>query len=181
MLKDGDIVNVDVTVIVDGWHGDTSRTFFVGDNVPIKAKRVTRVAYEAMMKGINSITPGVRFGEIGFTIESFVNSFGYSSVRDYCGHGIGRIFHAEPNVLHFGKKEDGEIIREGMFFTVEPMINIGSFRTKLSQKDGWTVTTKDRSLSAQFEHTVGITKDGVEIFTKSPKGLDHPNFENVIL
>lgn len=172
-LQNGDIVNVDVTVIVDGWYGDTSRTYFVGD-VPIKAKRVTKVAYECMMKAIEIVKPSVKLGDIGAVIQKHAELHNYSSVRDYCGHGIGRVFHTEPNILHFGEEGTGIEIQENMFFTIEPMINIGSFKTRLSSHDGWTVTTKDRSLSAQFEHTIGVTKDGCEIFTKSPKNLDHP-------
>lgn len=177
ILKNGDIINIDVTVILDGWYGDTSRTFFVGD-VSIKAKRLTKAAYECMMKGIEIVKPGIHLGDIGHVIETHAASYGYSSVRDYCGHGIGRVFHGPPNILHYGTKGTGMILKEGMFFTVEPMINAGSYHTILSSADGWTVTTRDKSLSAQFEHTIAVTKDGYEIFTESPKGLHHPQFKN---
>ena len=165
-LKDGDIVNIDVTVIVDGWHGDTNRTFFCG-KPSIMAKRLTQVTYDAMMLGIDQIKPGATLGDIGHAIQKHAESFGYSVVRDYCGHGIGRVFHDEPNVLHFGKKGTGLVLEEGMFFTVEPMVNVGKPDTILDQKDGWTVRTRDKSLSAQFEHTIGVTSDGFEIFTIS--------------
>lgn len=172
-LKDGDIINIDVTVILDGWHGDTSRMYFIG-NPPIKAKRLVDVTYEAMMLGIEQVKPGVRLGNIGYAIESYIKQFGYSSVREYCGHGIGRIFHTEPSVMHFGDKDNGPILETGMFFTVEPMINAGTYHTRLNPIDNWTVTTKDRQLSAQFEHTVAVTDSGYEIFTLSPKGYTKP-------
>jgi len=175
-LKNGDIVNIDVTVILNGWYGDTSRTFFVGD-VSIKAKRLTRVTYECMMIGIEQVRPGARLGDIGYAIQTHAEKHNYSTVRDYVGHGIGQIFHTEPNVFHYGVAGTGIVLKEGMFFTIEPMINAGDYKTKLNTNDGWTVTTKDRSLSAQFEHTIGVTKDGYEIFTMSPKGLKHPNFD----
>ncbi len=174
-LKDGDIVNIDVTVIVDGWHGDTNRTYWVGD-VPIKAQRLTQVAYESMMLGIKQVKPGAHLGDIGHAIQTHAESFGYSVVRDYCGHGIGKVFHDAPNVLHYGQPGTGVELKEGMFFTVEPMINAGSYETKLNAKDGWTVTTRDRSLSAQFEHSIAVTKDGYEIFTVSPVKKNHPPF-----
>jgi methionyl aminopeptidase len=174
-LKDGDIVNIDVTVIVDGWHGDTSRMFFVG--VPsIKAKRLCEVTYDAMMKGIEQVRPGATIGDIGCAIQTYVESYNYSVVRDYCGHGIGKIFHTEPSILHYGRAGAGQVLEEGMFFTVEPMVNTGDYRTVLNQRDGWTVWTKDKSLSAQFEHTLTVTHDGFEIFTLSPKGLHKPPF-----
>ena len=172
-LNNGDIVNIDVTVIVDGWHGDTSRTYWVGD-VSTKARRLTEVTYAAMMKGIETIKPGATTGDIGHAIQTYAESFGYSVVRDYCGHGLGRVFHDAPNILHFGEKGGGIPLEEGMFFTVEPMINIGKAATILSKHDGWTVTTRDKSLSAQFEHSVGVTKNGVEIFTASPAGRHYP-------
>ncbi len=174
-LKDGDIVNIDVTVIVDGWYGDTSRIYWVGEP-PIKAKRLTQVTYEAFLKGLEQVKPGNTFGDIGHAIQQYAESHKYSVVRDYCGHGIGQVFHDAPNVLHYGKAGSGPVIKEGMFFTVEPMINAGGYDTRLNEKDGWTVTTKDRSLSAQFEHTVGVTKDGFEIFTLSPKGFTCPPY-----
>lgn len=165
-LREGDILNIDVTVILDGWHGDTSRMFFVGEP-SIKAKRLVKVTYDCMMLGIDQVKPGARLGDIGHAIQAYAEKNGFSVVRDYCGHGIGKIFHAEPSILHYGKKGTGAILEEGMFFTVEPMINAGKAETILSKHDGWTVTTRDKSLSAQFEHTVGVTADGVEIFTQS--------------
>lgn len=175
-LKKGDIVNIDVTVILDGWHGDTSRMYYVGD-VPIKAKRLVQVTYDAMMLGIEKVKPGVHLSDIGNIIQTYAEKHNYSVVRDYTGHGIGRIFHDEPSVLHYGKPGKGPILQEGMFFTIEPMINIGKYDTILSKFDNWTVTTRDKSLSAQFEHTVGVTKNGVEIFTASPKKLLCPPYE----
>ncbi len=172
-LKDGDILNIDVTVILDGWFGDTSRMFYIG-HPSIKANRLTQVTYESMMLGIEQVKPGAHLGDIGNAIQTHAEKHGFSVVRDYCGHGIGKIFHTDPSVLHYGKKGQGLILEEGMFFTVEPMINAGKYETILSKHDDWTVTTRDKSLSAQFEHTVGVTKDGVEIFTSSPKGLDFP-------
>jgi len=176
-LKNGDILNIDVTVIVDGWHGDTSRMYFVGNDVSIKAKKLTQITYECMMMGIEKVKPEIHLGEIGFVIQNHAEKHGFSVVRDYCGHGIGKVFHAEPSVLHYGKKNSGILLKEGMFFTIEPMINVGTFETLLSKHDGWTVTTRDKSLSAQFEHTIGVTKDGFEIFTASPKGLDFPPYK----
>ncbi len=163
-LNDGDIINVDVTVIVDGWHGDTSRTFFVGKPT-IKAKRLVEVTYECMMLGIKEVKPGAPVNNIGRAIEEHATQNGYSVVRDYCGHGIGKVFHDEPSILHYNQPDNQLIMKEGMFFTIEPMINAGKYQTILSKHDGWTVTTRDKSLSAQFEHTVGVTKDGYEIFT----------------
>ncbi|NBX52733.1 MAG: type I methionyl aminopeptidase [Proteobacteria bacterium] len=177
ILNDGDIVNIDVTVIVDGWHGDTSRMYFVGEKVSIKAKKLTQITYDCMMLGIQQIKPGVNLGNVGHAIQNHAEKHGFSVVRDYCGHGIGKVFHAEPSVLHYGKRNEGIILEEGMFFTVEPMINVGKFETILSKHDGWTVTTRDKSLSAQFEHTIGVTKDGFEIFTLSPNGLDFPPYK----
>lgn len=174
-LMNGDIVNIDVTTIVDGWHGDTSRTFWVGD-VSTRARRLTEVTYAAMMKGIEMVRPGITTGDIGHAIQTYAESFGYSVVREYCGHGLGKVFHTAPNILHFGKPGEGALIEEGMFFTVEPMINIGKAATILSKHDGWTVTTRDKSLSAQFEHSIGVTATGFEIFTASPKGLNCPPF-----
>ncbi|MFT4718601.1 MAG: methionyl aminopeptidase [Rickettsiales bacterium] len=173
-LKNGDMINIDVTVIIDGWHGDTSRTYYAGKPT-IKAKRLCQTTYEAMMLGIEQVKPEATLGDIGYVIQKYAEDAGYSVVRDYCGHGIGKVFHTEPNVLHYGKANTGLILKEGMFFTIEPMINEGRKETILSKHDNWTVTTRDKSLSAQFEHTIGVTKNGYEIFTKSPKGLDHPN------
>jgi methionyl aminopeptidase len=174
-LKDGDIVNVDVTVIVDGWYGDTSRMYFAGEP-PIKAKRLTQITYEAWWKGIEMVRPGVHLGDIGHAIQTHAEAHGYSVVRDYCGHGIGQVFHDAPNVLHYGKPGTGPVLQAGMFFTIEPMINAGKHDTKLDASDGWTVTTRDRQLSAQFEHTIGVTADGYEVFTKSPTGRDKPPY-----
>lgn len=174
-LKSGDILNIDVTVILDGWHGDTSRMYPVGD-IKIKPNRLIKVTFEAMMKGIEVVRPGARLGDIGNAIQSFVEKHNYSVVRDYCGHGIGKIFHAEPSVLHYGRKSTGMVLEEGMFFTIEPMVNVGNYSTILSNFDGWTVTTRDKSLSAQFEHTIGVTSDGFEIFTISPKGYNCPPY-----
>lgn len=173
-LKNGDMVNIDVTVILDGWHGDTSRIYYAGKPT-IKAKRLCAITYEAMMLGIEQVRPGATLGDIGYVIQKYAEDSGYSVVRDYCGHGIGRVFHTEPNVVHYGRPNTGLVLKEGMFFTIEPMINEGKKETILSKHDNWTVTTRDKSLSAQFEHTIGVTNDGYEIFTKSPKGLDHPN------
>ncbi|MBU6339228.1 MAG: type I methionyl aminopeptidase [Rickettsiales bacterium] len=175
-LKDGDIVNIDVTVILDGWYGDTSRMYYVG-NPNIQAKRLCQVTYDSMMLGIEQVKPGNTLGDIGNAIQTYAEKQGFSVVRDYCGHGIGRVFHTDPSILHYGKKGSGTVLEEGMFFTVEPMINAGRYETILSKHDGWTVTTRDKSLSAQFEHTVGVTKDGVEIFTNSRKGLDFPPYK----
>lgn len=175
-LKNGDIINIDVTVILDGWHGDTSRMYYVGEP-SIKAKRLTQTTYECLMMAIDEVKPGKSFGDIGYVIQNHAEKNGYSVVRDYCGHGIGKVFHADPSVVHYGKRNSGPIIEEGMFFTIEPMINAGKYQTILSKHDGWTVTTRDKSLSAQFEHTLGVTKDGCEIFTKSPKDLDFPPYK----
>lgn len=171
-LKTGDIINIDVTVILNGWYGDSSRMFYAGQP-SIKAKRLVETTYHAMMLGIEQVKPGNTLGDIGHAIQTYAEAQGYSVVRDYCGHGIGQIFHGEPNVMHFGKPNTGIILEEGMFFTIEPMINTGNYQTKLL-KDKWTVVTRDRSLSAQFEHTLGVTKDGYEIFTLSPNKLNHP-------
>ena len=165
ILKDGDIVNVDVTAFKDGWHGDTSRTFEIG-KVSVKAKNLVRTTYEAMMKAIKIVKEDIHLGDIGSAIQKHVESEGFSVVQDFCGHGIGQLFHKEPNVLHYGQKGTGEKIKAGMIFTIEPMINLGKFETK-TLNDGWTAVTKDKSLSAQFEHTIGVTKDGCEIFTLS--------------
>ena len=165
ILKDGDILNVDVTAFKNGWHGDTSRTFEIGE-VSVKAKKLVKTTFEAMMKAIKIVKDDVHLGDIGATIQNHVEAAGFSVVQDFCGHGIGENFHQEPNVLHYGKKGTGEKIKAGMIFTIEPMINIGKFETKILN-DGWTAVTKDKSLSAQFEHTIGVTKDSCEIFTLS--------------
>ena len=167
ILKEGDIVNVDVTAFKDGWHGDTSRTFKVG-NVSVKAEKLINATYESMMEAIEIVKDGVHLGDIGSKIQTYVEKEGFSVVQDFCGHGIGESFHKEPNVLHYGERGSGEKIKTGMIFTIEPMINYGNFETK-TLNDGWTAVTKDKSLSAQFEHTIGVTKDSCEIFTKSKK------------
>jgi len=173
-LKEGDIVNIDVTSIVNGWHGDTSRMFFVGE-VSVKSKKLVSATYNSMMKAISIIKSGIYLGDIGEAIQTYVEEKGFSVVRDFCGHGIGKIFHKPPNMLHYGKKGEGAKLETGMIFTVEPMINEGLYNTKLL-KDGWTAVTKDKSLSAQFEHTVGVTNDGFEIFTKSKKNYKQPPY-----
>jgi methionyl aminopeptidase len=173
-LKDADIVNVDVTLVLDGWHGDSSRMYAVGE-VPRRAERLIEVTYEAMMRGIGVIRPGATTGDIGFAIQNFVEAQHMSVVRDFCGHGLGRLFHDEPNIVHVGRPGEGVVLKPGMLFTVEPMINLGRPHVKVLS-DGWTAVTRDRSLSAQFEHTVGVTDKGVEIFTLSPKGLDKPPY-----
>jgi methionyl aminopeptidase len=175
-LVEGDTLNIDVTVILDGWHGDTSRMYFVGDRIPIKAKKLADVTYEAMMRGIAVVKPGLHIGAIGNAIQRYAESHRYSVVRDFCGHGVGRVFHDAPSILHYGRPEDGPVLLEGMFFTVEPMINLGRWEVKVLS-DGWTAVTKDRSLSAQFEHTIGVTATGYEIFTISPAGLHRPPYE----
>ena len=172
ILNEGDIVNVDVTAVKDGWHGDTSRMFVVGE-CSVKAKKLIKITYNAMMNAIETIKANEKIGNIGYTIQKSVEAEGFSVVRDFCGHGIGKKFHESPNVLHYGEKNSGQELKEGMIFTVEPMINSGKFETK-TLKDGWTAVTKDKSLSAQFEHTVGVTKEGYEIFTLSKKGLNFP-------
>jgi methionyl aminopeptidase len=175
-LKDGDIVNIDVTVVVDGWHGDTSRMFGIGA-VPRKAQRLMDVTYEGMMRGINAVKPGATLGDLGHAIQSYAEGERCAVVREFCGHGVGRVFHDSPNILHFGKPGEGPVFKPGMMFTVEPMLNLGAPGVKILN-DGWTAVTKDKSLSAQYEHTVGVTDTGVEIFTKSPAGLDQPHALN---
>ncbi len=175
LLKDGDILNIDVTVIVDGgWHGDSSRMYFVGD-VGRKAARLSEVTYEAMMLGIAVVKPGATTGDIGHAIQHFAEGQRYSVVRDFCGHGIGQIFHEPPNIVHYGEPGTGVRLVEGMMFTVEPMINLGKWEVRM-QPDGWTAVTRDRSLSAQFEHCIGVTATGYEIFTTSPTGLHCPPY-----
>jgi methionyl aminopeptidase len=173
-LKDGDILNIDVTVIVDGWYGDTSRMYVAG-KLPRKAERLMDVTHDALMRGIDAVKPGNTFGDIGHAIQSFVEAQRMSVVRDFCGHGLGRVFHAPPNVLHYGRPGTGPVLEEGMFFTIEPMVNLGRAETKVLA-DEWTAVTRDKSLSAQFEHSVGVTADGVEIFTLSPAGRFHPTY-----
>lgn len=174
-LRNGDIINIDVTVIVDGWHGDSSRMFLVGDKISVKAQKLVDITYECMMRGIEVVRPGATLGDIGHAIQTLAESQRFSVVRDFCGHGLGRIFHEPPSVLHYGKPGTGLELREGMFFTVEPMINVGRYDVKILH-DGWTAVTKDRSLSAQFEHSICVTKDGYEIFTESPAGYTKPPY-----
>ncbi len=175
VLKDGDILNIDVTVIVNGWYGDTSRMYVAG-KLSRKAERLIQVTHDALFKGIEAVRPGNTFGDIGHAIQSFVEAERMSVVRDFCGHGLGRVFHAPPNVLHYGRAGTGPMLEEGMFFTIEPMVNLGRPETKVLADD-WTAVTRDKSLSAQFEHSVGVTADGYELFTLSPAGLFHPTYE----
>ena len=173
-LKDGDILNIDVTVIVDGWFGDTSRMYVAG-NLNRKAERLIQVTHDALFKGIEIVRPGATFGDIGHAIQTYVEANRMSVVRDFCGHGLGQVFHAPPNVLHYGRAGTGPILEEGMFFTIEPMVNLGRPETKVLA-DEWTAVTRDKSLSAQFEHSIGVTADGFEIFTLSPSGKFHPTW-----
>ncbi|MBC7181146.1 MAG: type I methionyl aminopeptidase [Roseovarius sp.] len=175
VLKDGDILNVDVTVIVDGWFGDTSRMYVAG-KLSRKSERLIQVTHDALMKGIEAVRPGNTFGDIGHAIQSYVEAHRMSVVRDFCGHGLGRVFHSPPNVLHYGRAGSGPRLEEGMFFTIEPMVNLGRPETKVLADD-WTAVTRDKSLSAQFEHSIGVTASGAEIFTLSPAGKFHPTWE----
>lgn len=175
-LKEGDILNIDVTVIKDGWFGDTSRMFVAG-RLSRKAERLIQVTHDALMRGIEAVKPGNTFGDIGHAIQSFVEGQRMSVVRDFCGHGLGTVFHAPPNVLHYGRAGTGPVLEEGMFFTIEPMVNLGRPETKVLADD-WTAVTRDKSLSAQFEHSVGVTSDGADIFTLSPGGLFHPTYSS---
>ncbi|MEM1004649.1 MAG: type I methionyl aminopeptidase [Pseudomonadota bacterium] len=173
-LKEGDVLNIDVTVVVDGWFGDTSRMYVAG-KLPRKAERLIQVTHDALFKGIEMVKPGNTFGDIGHAIQAYVEAHRMSVVRDFCGHGLGRVFHAPPNVLHYGRPGTGAMLEEGMFFTIEPMVNLGRPETK-TLSDDWTAVTRDKSLSAQFEHSVGVTSDGVEIFTLSPGNRFHPTY-----
>jgi methionyl aminopeptidase len=173
VLRDGDILNIDVTVVLDGWHGDTSRMYGIGE-VARKAQRLMDVTHEAMMRGIAAIKPGATLGDLGHAIQSYAEAERCSVVREFCGHGLGRVFHDAPNILHYGRPGQGEELKPGMMFTVEPMLNLGAPPVKILA-DGWTAVTKDKSLSAQYEHSVGVTEDGVQIFTTSPAGLDQPH------
>ena len=175
ILDDGDMLNVDVTAIVDDYHGDTSRMFCLG-KTSVKANNLISATYEAMMKAINILKPGIKLGDIGHEIQSYVESKGFSVVKDFCGHGISNVFHEYPNILHYGKKDTGIELKSGMTFTIEPMINDGKYDVKILN-DGWTAVTKDKSLSAQFEHTIGITENGYEIFTKSDKNYSRPPYK----
>jgi methionyl aminopeptidase len=174
VLQTGDALNIDVTVIVDGWHGDTSRMYFVGPP-SIKVQRLVDVTFDAMWRGIEAVRPGATVGDIGHAIQSYVESNRFSVVRDFCGHGLGRVFHDAPNIMHFGKRGTGPVLREGMFFTIEPMVNAGRHDVKILS-DGWTAVTKDKSLSAQFEHSLAVTANGYEVFTLSPAGLHKPPY-----
>jgi methionyl aminopeptidase len=174
-LRDGDIINIDVTVILDGWYGDTSRMFCAG-KPNVKAARLIDVTFEAMWRGIKAVRPGATLGDIGHAIQSYAEAERCSVVRDFCGHGLGRVFHDAPNVMHFGHPGQGEELEAGMLFTIEPMINAGRYDVKIL-KDGWTAVTKDRSLSAQFEHSIGVTATGYEVFTLSPAGLHKPPYD----
>ncbi|MEM8841590.1 MAG: type I methionyl aminopeptidase [Pseudomonadota bacterium] len=172
-LRDGDILNIDVTVIVDGWFGDTSRMYVAG-NASRKAARLIEITHESLMLAIAEVKPGARFGDIGAAIQTYAEGERCGVVRDFCGHGLGRVFHDAPNVLHYGRRGEGAVLKPGMFFTIEPMINLGSPHTK-TLADNWTAVTRDKSLSAQFEHSIGVTETGCEIFTLSPKGRFFPN------
>ncbi|MBN2760985.1 MAG: type I methionyl aminopeptidase [Rhodobacteraceae bacterium] len=174
VLRDGDILNIDVTVIVDGWFGDTSRMYVAGTLKP-RAEKLIQVTYDALMLGIEAVRPGNTFGDIGHAIQAYVESQRMSVVRDFCGHGLGQVFHAPPNVLHYGRAGRGPVLEPGMFFTIEPMVNLGKPDTRVLSDD-WTAVTRDKSLSAQFEHSVGVTDTGVEIFTGSPAGRFHPTW-----
>jgi methionyl aminopeptidase len=174
-LEEGDIVNIDVTPLLHGWHGDASRMYTVGDRISLKAKRLIDVTYECLMLGIEQVKPGATLGDIGHAIQKHAEAAEFSVVRDFCGHGIGQVFHCQPSVLHFGKPGTGVLLKKGMIFTIEPMINAGKWEIKI-KPDKWTAVTKDKSLSAQFEHTLGVTETGAEIFTLSPKGLDRPPY-----
>ncbi|SMO79432.1 type I methionyl aminopeptidase [Paracoccus laeviglucosivorans] len=173
LLSEGDILNIDVTVILDGWYGDSSRMYVAG-KPSVKSRRLIQVTHDALMKGIEAVRPGATFGDIGWAIQSYVEANRMSVVRDFCGHGLGRTFHAPPNVLHFGRPGKGPVLEEGMFFTIEPMVNLGRPETKVLADD-WTAVTRDKSLSAQFEHSIGVTADGCEIFTLSPEGKFYPD------
>ena len=168
ILKDGDIVNIDVTVIKDGWHGDTSRMYFVGEPSP-EAKKLVETTYDAMLAGIRTVRPGATLGDIGYAIQSVAQAQGYSIVREYCGHGIGRVYHEQPNILHYGQKGQGMVLKKGMVFTIEPMVNAGKAQVK-ELSDGWTVVTRDKSLSAQWEHMVVVTDTGFELLSPWPEG-----------
>ena len=174
-LREGDIANIDVAVVVDGWHGDTSRMYGVG-KVPARARRLVDVTYEALQRGIDAVRPGATTGDIGAAIQAWVESQRCSVVRDFVGHGLGRVFHDAPNILHYGQKGTGEVLRPGMFFTIEPMVNLGKWQVKILS-DGWTAVTRDKSLSAQCEHSIGVTETGCEVFTASPAGLYQPPIE----
>ena len=173
VLREGDIINIDVTLIVDGWHGDSSRMYGVG-KLPVRARRLMDVTYQALLKGMEVVRPGATTGDIGYAIQTYAESERCSIVQEFCGHGLGRNFHAKPNILHYGKPGEGPVLKPGMFFTIEPMLNLGRRQVKVLA-DGWTAVTRDKSLSAQYEHTLGVTETGYEVFTLSPAGLDQPH------
>ena len=173
ILNSGDIINIDITVILNGWHGDTSRMFIIGKE-SIKSKKLVEVTFQCMWEGIKKVKPGNTLGDIGYAIQKYAESYGYSVVKDFCGHGIGKVFHSAPNILHYGQLGKGMKLQEGMFFTIEPMINIGKADIKILD-DGWTAVTRDRKLSAQYEHTIGVTKNGYEVFTISEEELKNNN------
>ena len=175
-LREGDIVNLDITLIVDGWHGDTSRMYPVGQ-INRKAERLCQITYDCLMKSIDIVKPGTTLGDIGHVIQQYAESERCTVVRDFCGHGLGQLFHDVPNILHYGEAGQGTVLKAGMIFTIEPMINLGKPAVKILA-DGWTAVTRDKSLTAQFEHSIGVTKDGCEIFTLSPAGLHQPGFSN---
>jgi len=175
VLDKEDIINIDITVILDGWYGDSSRMYIVDKNTSVKANKLINVTYECMMEGIQKVKPGSTLGDIGNIIEKIANKNSFSVVKDFCGHGIGKNFHEPPSILHYGNKGEGLILKEGMIFTIEPMLNAGTDRIKIL-KDGWTAVTKDKKLSAQFEHTIGVSKNGYKIFTTSPKGYNKPPY-----
>lgn len=176
VLEEGDIANIDITVIENGWYGDSSRMYLVGDKIPAKARKLVDVTYDCLMRSIDIIKPGVTLGDIGAVIQEYAEANRFSVVRDFCGHGIGRVFHCEPQVLHYGKRGEGLVLEEGMVFTIEPMINAGTWQVKILN-DGWTAVTRDRQLSAQFEHQIGVTVDGCEVFTLSPLGYTKPPYK----
>jgi methionyl aminopeptidase len=173
-LREGDVANIDVTVILDGWHGDSSRMYPVG-NIRVKLQKLIDVTYDSLMIGIETVKPGATLGDLGYAIQSYIEENRFSVVRDFCGHGLGRTFHAPPSILHYGRPGEGPVIQEGMFFTIEPMVNAGGWETKILS-NGWTAVTRDRQPSAQFEHSIGVTADGCEIFTLSPKGMHRPPY-----
>lgn len=175
ILQEGDLLNIDLTVVLDGWYGDTSRMFYVGKKMSVKAKKLCEMTWNALMAGIDVVRPGATLGDVGAHIQKLAESKNFSIVRDFCGHGIGRQFHMAPNIMHFGKEGDGLVLQKGMLFTIEPMINTGGHQVKILA-DNWTTVTRDRSLSAQFEHTIGVTETGYEIFTLSPKKWDNPPY-----
>jgi methionyl aminopeptidase len=174
-LREGDIVNIDVTVILNGWHGDTSRMYFVGDKISVKARKLCDITYDCLMTGIDQVKPGNTLGDVAHAIQTLAEGNRFSVVRDFCGHGLGRTFHAPPSVVHFGEPGTMEVLEPGMFFTIEPMVNTGHHATKVLQ-DGWTAVTRDRGLSAQYEHSLAVTEDGFEIFTLSPEGYTRPPY-----